>query len=453
MIEWITMISDWIWGIPMIGLLVLGGLYLTIQLGFMQVVRLPHLLKHTFMQLFKKQSDSGEGTVSPLQATTSALASTLGASNIVGVPVAIALGGPGAVFWMWVVAFFGMATKYSEVVLGMKYREKNAKGDYVGGPMYYIKKGLGWDKVAWFFAFILMIEIIPSLMVQSNSVAITLYESFAISKVLAGLVIAGITVVVLYGGIQSIGKATEKIIPLFVGAYLLTGGIVIFSHIDQVPHAFGLIFQHAFVPVSAIGGFVGAGIAEAIRWGLARGLYSNEAGMGTAPIAHAAAKNVHPSRQGFWGAFEVIIDTMVVSTITALIVISSGAWQAVGPDEAANMVTTAFAEVFGMQFSSIFVSSLIFILVITTVLVVVYYGEKQAEFLFGYGFSQVMRVVYMIAIVLGAVGGLQLIWNFLDLLLAFVVLPNMIAVLFLSKEVRATTKDYFDRFLKEEQQK
>ncbi len=453
MIEWITMISDWIWGIPMIGLLVLGGLYLTIQLGFMQVVRLPHLLKHTFMQLFKKQSDSGEGTVSPLQATTSALASTLGASNIVGVPVAIALGGPGAVFWMWVVAFFGMATKYSEVVLGMKYREKNAKGDYVGGPMYYIKKGLGWDKVAWFFAFILMIEIIPSLMVQSNSVAITLYESFAISKVLAGLVIAGITVVVLYGGIQSIGKATEKIIPLFVGAYLLTGGIVIFSHIDQVPHAFGLIFQHAFVPVSAIGGFVGAGIAEAIRWGLARGLYSNEAGMGTAPIAHAAAKNVHPSRQGFWGAFEVIIDTMVVSTITALIVISSGAWQVVGPDEAANMVTTAFAEVFGMQFSSIFVSSLIFILVITTVLVVVYYGEKQAEFLFGYGFSQVMRVVYMIAIVLGAVGGLQLIWNFLDLLLAFVVLPNMIAVLFLSKEVRATTKDYFDRFLKEEQQK
>lgn len=450
MVEWITKISDWLWGMPMIVILVLGGLYLTVQLGFFQVIRLPHILGQTLMKLFSKDQNKGEGTLTPLQATTSALASTLGAANLVGVPVAIALGGPGAIFWMWLVAFFGISTKYSEVVLGMKYREKNSKGEYVGGPMYYIKKGLGWKKVAWLFAFFLMIEIVASIMVQSNSIAISVSESFSISKVTAGIILAGLTVAALYGGIKSIGKVTEKVIPLFVLGYLITGGIVLAYNFSAVPEAFGLIFKHAFVPMSAVGGFVGAGIAEAIRWGLARGLYSNEAGMGTAPIAHATANNVHPARQGLWGAFEVIIDTMVVSTMTALIVISSGAWKAVGPDQAANMVKVAFTPVFGETFSSIFVTALIFILVMTTVLVITFYGEKQAEFLFGTNFSYVMRVVYIAAIVIGAVGGLQLIWKFLDLLLAFVVIPNMIAVLFLSKEVREITKDYFDHFLKKE---
>lgn len=439
--KFIADISNFIWGIPIIAILIGGGIILTVRLGFFQFRYFPHIIKQTFGKIFSKSE--GDGTLTPFQATTSALASTMGAANIVGVPVAIALGGPGAIFWMWLVALIGIGTKYSEVVLGMHYREKNEAGEYVGGPMYYIRKGLGWKKVASFLAFALMIEIAASTMVQSNSIATTMKGSFGLPPIVTGILVALLVILVTYGGIKTIGKVSEKLIPFMVVIYLVAALIVIFANVKELPAAFGLIFEHAFQPMSAAGGFAGAGVAAAIRWGLARGLYSNEAGMGTAPIAHSAAITNHPAKQGFWGVFEVIVDTLIVCTITALVVLTSGVWKTISPDQASSMVTEAFVPVFGASLAGTIVSATLFLFVITTVVVIIFYGEKQAEFLFGAGFSKVMRFIYIGAIIVGAVGGLQFIWQFLDLLLAFVVIPNVIAVLFLSGKVKEITNDYF----------
>ncbi|QTD40898.1 sodium:alanine symporter family protein [Sporosarcina sp. Te-1] len=439
--KFIADISNFIWGIPIMAILIGGGIILTLRLGFFQFRYFPHIIKQTFGKIFSKSE--GNGTLTPFQATTSALASTMGAANIVGVPVAIALGGPGAIFWMWLVALIGIGTKYSEVVLGMHYREKNELGEYVGGPMYYIRKGLGWKKVASFLAFALMIEIVASTMVQSNSIATTMKGSFGLSPIVTGILVALLVVLVTYGGIKTIGKVSEKLIPVMVVIYLVAALVVIVANIKELPTAFGLIFEHAFRPLSAAGGFAGAGVAAAIRWGLARGLYSNEAGMGTAPIAHSAAITNHPAKQGFWGVFEVIVDTLVVCTITALVVLTSGVWKTISPDDASSMVTEAFVPVFGSSLAGTIVSATLFLFVITTVVVIIFYGEKQAEFLFGTAFSKVMRFIYIGAIIVGAVGGLQFIWQFLDLLLALVVIPNVIAVLFLSGKVKEITNDYF----------
>lgn len=439
--KWVEVVSNFLWGAPIIILLIGGGLFLTIRLGFFQFKYMPHILRQTFGKILSK--GSGDGTLTPFQATTSALASTMGAANIVGVPVAIALGGPGAIFWMWLVALIGIGTKYSEVVLGIKYREKNEAGEYVGGPMYYIKKGLGWKKVAYLFAFALMIEIIASTMVQSNSIATTIESSFGLPPYITGIIVALLVALVSFGGIKAIGRVTERLIPSMVVVYIVSALIVIALNITEVPAAFGLIFTYAFQPLSAAGGFAGAGVAAAIRWGLARGLYSNEAGIGTAPIAHAAAVNNHPAKQGFWGVFEVIVDTLIVCTMTAMVVLTTGVWKVIDADNASSMVTEAYSTVFGATIGGVIISVVLFLFVITTVVVIIYYGEKQAEFLFGTGFSKVMRLVYIVAIVIGALGGLQFVWKFLDLLLAIVVVPNVIAVLFLSGKVREVTNDYF----------
>ncbi|WP_252504462.1 sodium:alanine symporter family protein [Sporosarcina sp. Marseille-Q4943] len=439
--KFIADITNFIWGMPIMVILIGGGVFLTVRLGFFQFRYFPHIIKQTFGKIFSKSE--GDGTLTPFQATASALASTMGAANIVGVPVAIALGGPGAIFWMWLVALIGIGTKYSEVVLGMHYREKNEVGEYVGGPMYYIRKGLGWKKVAYFLAFALMIEIVASTMVQSNSIATTMKGSFGLSPIVTGILVALLVVLVTYGGIKTIGKVSEKLIPFMVVIYLVAALVVIVANIKELPTAFGLIFEYAFRPMSAAGGFAGAGVAAAIRWGLARGLYSNEAGMGTAPIAHSAAITNHPAKQGFWGVFEVIVDTLVVCTITALVVLTSGVWKTMSPDDASSMVTEAFVPVFGSSLAGTIVSATLFLFVITTVVVIIFYGEKQAEFLFGTTFSKVMRFIYIGAIIVGAVGGLQFIWQFLDLLLALVVIPNVIAVLFLSGKVKEITNDYF----------
>ncbi len=441
--QMISQLTGIIWGLPMLLLLLGGGIYLTFRLKFFQFRYLPHIISQTFGKMFAKSN--APGSVTPFQATTSALASTMGAANIVGVPVAISLGGPGAIFWMWAVALIGMATKYSEVLLGIHYRQKNEEGEWVGGPMYYIDKGLGWKKAASFFAFALMIEIVASTMVQANSIATTVKGSFGISPVITGVVVMILVGLVTYGGIKSIGKVSERLIPLMVVLYLVSALVVLFVNISEIPAAFVLIFQHALTPISATGGFAGAGVAAAIRWGLARGLYSNEAGMGTAPIAHSAAKNDHPAKQGFWGIFEVIVDTLIVCTITALVILTSGAWTEIGPNEASTMVTKALEPVFGASLSGTIISTALFFFVITTVIVIVYYGEKQAEYLFGTAFSKVMRFVYIASILIGTIGGLKFIWQFLDLMLACVVVPNMIALLFLSKKVRTVTNDYFTK--------
>lgn len=440
-LDWVGKISEWLWGPPLIAILGLTGLYLTFLLGFIQFRYPLYIFKQTIGSVFKKPK--GEGTVTPLQALTSALSSTIGAANIVGVPAAIMFGGPGAVFWMWVIAMIGMALKFSESVLAVRYREKNEQGEFVGGPMYYMTKGLNMKWLGIWFAFALMIELIPSVMVQGNAVSSTVQETFNVDGWITGVIVAAIVLLIVFGGIKRIGKVTEIFVP-FMALFYVGGAIVIlFMNFDAVPEFFQLIFSNAFQPMSAMGGFAGAAIAETIRWGFARGLYSNEAGLGTAPIAHAAAQTDHPVRQGLWSIVGIVIDTMIVCTATAFVVISSGVWTGENAmDDPSALTTQAFTQYFG-DFGGILVTISLIFFVLSTIIVIVFYGAKQAEFLFGHKFGQAFKVVYVAGIILGSVGAAQTIWQFLDLALAAVLLPNIIAVLLLSKEVRRLTTEFF----------
>ncbi|MCA1064105.1 sodium:alanine symporter family protein [Rossellomorea sp. AcN35-11] len=434
-------VSAWLWGPPLIIVLGVTGLYLTFLLKFIQFRYPLYIFKQTVGSVFKKPK--GEGTVTPLQALTSALSSTIGAANIVGVPAAIMFGGPGAIFWMWVIALIGMALKFSESVLAVHYREKNEQGEYVGGPMYYMAKGLNMKWLGVWFAFALMIELIPSVMVQGNAVASTVEETFQVDSLITGIVVALIVVLIVFGGIKRIGKVTEIFVPFMALIYVGSALVILFMNLDAVPEFFSLILSHAFQPMSAMGGFAGVAVAETIRWGFARGLYSNEAGLGTAPIAHAAAQTDHPVRQGLWAIIGIVIDTIIVCTATAFVVLSSGVWTAENAlDDPSALTTEAFTRYFG-DFGGILVTVSLIFFVLSTIIVIVFYGAKQAEFLFGLKAAYGIKVVYTAAIVLGSVGGAKVIWQFLDLALAAILIPNIIAVLLLSKEVKRLTDEFF----------
>lgn len=445
--EFITATSDFLWGYPIIIMLLFTSLYLTFRLKFFQFRYPLYIFKQTLGKVGKKTK--GEGTVTPFQTLTTALSSTIGAANIVGVPVAIMMGGPGAVFWMWVIAVVGMALKFGETVLGMHYREKNEIGEYVGGPTYYMRKGIKWPLLgkilATWYAVFLMIELVPSIMVQSNSVASTFEESFSFSPLITGIIIAFFVGIVVFGGVKRVGRVTSILVPIMALFYILAGLILILMNATQIPEAFALIFTEAFNPTAALGGGAGAVLAETIRWGFARGIYSNEAGIGTSPIAHAAAKNDHPVRQAFWAVVQIIVDTLVICTVTGLVVIISGVWQ---HDDAANdsvreaLTARAFGETFGTIGSSIVSISLIFF-VFSTITVVVFYGARQAEYLFGLWAGHVMKTVYIISIVIGAIGGATILWAFLDLTLFFVILPNIIAVILLSPKIVELKNEFF----------
>ena len=283
----VTNVSDWLWGVPIISLLVLSGIFLTIKLGFFQFRYPIYIFKQTFGSIFKKPK--GEGDISPRQALTSALSSTVGAANIIGVPAAIMFGGPGAIFWMWVIAIIGMAIKFSESVLAVHYREKNDAGEFVGGPVYYISKGLRWRWLATWFAFALMIELIPSIMVQGNAVSSAVRETFNGNTLITGIVVAILVGIIVFGGLKRIAKVTEIVVPGMALVYVGAGLVIVLMNFSEIPNVLSLIFSYAFEPMAAFGGFAGAAVAETIRWGFARGLYSNEAGLGPAPSAHAAS--------------------------------------------------------------------------------------------------------------------------------------------------------------------
>jgi AGCS family alanine or glycine:cation symporter len=444
LIENIVNFSNWLWGLPMLVILVGGSLILTIRLGFFQFRYFSFAISQTFGKIFSKAE--GEGTISPFQAATAALASTIGASNIVGVPVAIAFGGPGAVFWMWVVAIVASGAKFAEIVLGMKYREKNSEGDYVGGPMYYLTKGIKGPvgKVLGIvFAFFLMIELAPSIATQTVS-AVQTASTINIPNWVTGGVLVVLVGLVVFGGIKRIAVFTEKVVPFMAMLYLVGGLAIIIANITELPAAFALIFKHAFTPFAATGGLAGATIAQAIRWGTARGSYSNEAGMGTAPIAHAAAVTDHPVRQGLWGIFEIVVDTLIVCTVTALVVIVSGVYKTVPAAEAASMPAVAFQQLLGDTFGGIIVTISILLFVLSTIIVVTYYGKTQAEFLFGTKFSNVMVGVYLLSIVAGVFGGIEFLYQFLDILLATIIIPNMIGLLIMSGEVKDLKNEFFN---------
>ncbi|MGG0904324.1 sodium:alanine symporter family protein [Bacillus subtilis] len=441
LLVWIEHISDWLWGPPLIILLTGTGLYFTILLKGFQFRYPLYIFKQTIGSVGKKPK--GEGTVTPLQALTSALSSTIGAANIVGVPAAIMFGGSGAVFWMWLIALFAMAIKFSESVLAVHYREKNEQGEYVGGPMYYITKGLRMKWLGVFFSVALIVELIPSIMVQGNSVSVSLAETFSFNKIYAGIGIAFLIGLVVIGGVKRIGKVTEFVVPLMAGAYAGAGLLIVLMNLSSVPAFFSLVFSNAFTSSSAVGGFAGAALAETVRWGFARGLYSNEAGMGTAPIAHAAAMTDHPVRQGFWSVIGIVIDTLIICTTTAFVVLASGVWTGKNASiDPAALTTAAFQHYFGSG-GGYFVSVSLVFFVVSTIMVVIFYGVKQAEFLFGRLAGHVIKFVYLAAIIIGAAGGAKAIWGFLDLALAFILVPNVIALLLLSRKVKALYTEFF----------
>lgn len=441
LIKLISDVTNAFWGWPILIVLLGGGLIVCVRTGFVQIRYLPFILKQTFGKMFSSNV-GGEGSVSPFQAATAALASSIGAANIVVAPSIIFTAGPGAIFWMWIAGLIGQATKFGEIILGIKYREKNVDGEYVGGPAYTFKKGIGGTlgKIMGFLvSFFFMIEILPSITLQTISAAAPL-EQLGLSRVVSAVVIAVLVILVAYGGIKRIAQVTEKMVPIMAAIYIIAGLIIIIMHIDKLPGAFGMIIYGAFNPKAVVGGAAGAGIAQLIRAGAARGCYSNEAGMGSAPYAHATAVTDHPCRQGMWGIFEVIADTMIVCTISALLVLVTGLYQ--NPDMKDIGVERAFNAAFGQVGTAVIAISL-FLFVLSTIIVIVFYAEKQGEYLFGTTIGKVVRFIACGMVILGGFVSFDNAGVFLDATLGLVVFTNMVGMIILSGELKELVDEFF----------
>ena len=428
-------LSSWVWGPPMLILLVGTGLYLTIILKGMQFRALPHAFRLIFLK------DHGqEGDISHFAALMTALAATVGIGNIVGVATAITLGGPGAVFWMWMTGLVGMATKYSEAVLAVKYREKGAHG-MRGGPMYYIAKGVGLPWLGSLFAiFTACAAFGIGNMTQANATAKIFEATFNIPVEATGIVLTLMTGLVILGGIRTIGKFTSYLVPIMIGIYVGCSLWVLALNAGEIPHAFGLIFYHAFNPAAASGGFVGATIAAAMRYGIARGVFSNESGLGSAPIAAAAARTNDPVKQALVSMTQTFIDTLVVCTMTALVILTASSWtQGVSASE---LTSLSMAETLGNS-GSIIVAISTALFAYSTLIGWNYYGEKAIEYLFGERAIKIYRVFFTVAVMVGAMVSLEFVWNFSDLMNGMMAIPNLIALLWLSPVIRQETVRYF----------
>ena len=435
-------INSVVWG-PVLLILVLGtGTYLSFMTGFFSITKIGYVLKNTLFKMFAKD-DKGEGEVTAFQAVSTALAATVGTGNIAGVATAIALGGPGAVFWMWLAAIMGMTTKFAEVVLAVNYREKTEDGRFVGGPMYYITNGLGksWKWLAVLFAFFgTFASFGIGCMVQSNSVALSAQSTFGIPVLATGIVLAILTAVVIVGGIKRIGAFTEKLVPFMAALYILGGLWLLISNAAKIPAAFAMIFSNAFTGTAAVGGFTGTVMMQAIRFGIARGIFTNEAGLGSAPIAHAAATTDHPVRQGLWGVFEVFTDTIVICSITALSILVTGVWET----GESGAVLSAMAFDTGIPVVGRFIVSIGLILfAYSTILGWEYYGERCLEYLAGTKPIIAYRLLWVIAVVVGAIGGLEFMWDLADTLNGLMAFPNLVGVLILSPVVFKLTREFF----------
>ncbi|WP_422730760.1 alanine/glycine:cation symporter family protein [Onishia taeanensis] len=425
--------------------LLLGvGLYLQMGLKLVPIRRLGTGFSLLWKGREAGKGDEGEGEVSPFNALMTSLSATIGTGNIAGVATAIFLGGPGAVFWMWITALVGMATKFSEAVLAVRYREVDEAGDHVGGPMYYIRNGLG-KKWAWlggafaFFGAVAAFGIGNT--VQSNSVAAGLNESLGLPAWITGVVIMVLAGAVILGGIRRIAKVAGKLVPIMAIAYVVAGILVLIINADAIGNALGMIFGYAFSPASAVGGFAGAAVAKAIQFGVARGVFSNEAGLGSAPIAHAAAQTKNPVRQGLIAMLGTFLDTIVVCSITALAILTSTQWSS--GETGAALTSLAFDESLP-GIGQYIVSFALAVFAFTTILGWAFYGEKCIEFLFGVRAIKPYRVVYILAILAGAVAPLDFVWLMASVFNAMMAFPNLIALALLSPVVFKLTKDYFD---------
>lgn len=436
----VSWLNSVVWGVPMLVLILGVGLYLTLGLRLLTILKIPF----GFGMLRKGREARGEGEITPFNALMTSLSATIGTGNIAGVATAIFLGGPGAVFWMWMTALVGMATKYAEAVCAVRYRETDERGKHVGGPMYYIKNGLG-DNWSWLaVAFALFAGIAGfgiGNMVQANSVAAALDANFAIPKLLTGAILVALVGAVLVGGIERIATVAGKLVPIMAVGYIAAGSLVLIINVAEIPAAFGLIFKHAFSPVAATGGFAGAAVWAAIRFGVARGVFSNEAGLGSAPIAHAAAQTKGPVSQGLVAMLGTFIDTIIVCSFTALAILVTGAWTS--GDTGAELTSRAF-DIALPGVGGYVIALALAVFAFTTMLGWAYYCERSLQYLFGVKIIMPFRVVWSLAALVGATLKLGFVWLLADTLNALMAIPNLIALALLSPIVFKITKEFFD---------
>ena len=418
-VAWNEWLNGYVWGLPLIVLLIGTGLLLTIITGGAQFRYLPVALKEVLGKLLQK-GGTQQGDVSPFQAVATALASTVGVGNIAGVATAISLGGPGALFWLWVSGILGMCTKYSEIVIALHYREKDTAGVMRGGAMYILKNGLGMPWLGSIFAGLVALAAFGiGNMVQSNSVAHSLEDSFGVDPMLTGIIMVVVTAIVIIGGIKRIGEVTEILVPFMALFYLGGALIILVRYAAEVPAAVQLVFDGAFTGTAATGGFAGSTLMMALRAGVARGLFSNEAGLGSAPMVHSAARTDHPVRQGLYGIFEVFVDTILVCTFTGLAIIATGA----------ALAGAAFSTGLPGTWGNIVVTVSLVLFAYSTVVGWSYYGETGIVYLLGSRAVMPYRFVWLVFVYLGAVGSLSVVWGVADTLNGLMAIPNLIAVL------------------------
>ncbi|MCB1914878.1 MAG: sodium:alanine symporter family protein [Rhodocyclaceae bacterium] len=439
--EFFSALNGIVWGVPMIVLILGTGFYLQLRLGFMPIFKIPY----GFRMIWQSRTPGGkaEGEISPFAALMTALSATVGTGNIAGVATAIAVGGPGALFWMWMTALVGMATKYAEVVLAVKYREVDDHGEHVGGPMYAIKNGLGrkWRWLASAFAvFGGLAGFGIGNMVQANGISSAIENAFGVDTWITGAVLMGLTGAVVLGGIKRIGAVAEKLVPTMCIAYMACTAVVLFVFADRIPAALELIFSHAFTPISATGGFAGAAVMLAIQKGVSRGIFSNEAGLGTAGIAQAAGSTSNPVFSGLVGMMGTFIDTLIVCTMTGLAIVASGVWTS---GESGAVLTSASFEAAMPGFGNYLLAISLAVFAFTTILGWAYYSEKCWEFLLGSVSEKPFRLLWTVCVPVGAVASLDFAWLVADTLNALMAIPNLIALLLLAPMIAELTRDYF----------
>lgn len=461
-----SVINNFVWGVPMLILLVGTGILMTILTKCFQITHIGHWFKNTLGSIFTdkkvtKHTGKGDKAISQFQSLCTALAATIGTGNIVGVATAIILGGPGSIFWMWVVSFFGMMTNYSENVLGIYYRKKNKLGEWTGGAMYYLRDGVGAKKhckklgavlAVLFSIFCLMASFGIGNMSQINSIAGNMESAFNVPPLVTGIVLMIVVGLVVIGGLKRIANVTEKIVPFMAILYVAGALVVCIANIDQTGAVFTSIFKGAFGLKAVGGGVVGSGIQMALTWGMKRGVFSNEAGLGSSVMVHSSSNVKEPVRQGMWGIFEVFADTIVVCTLTAFVILSSGlvdlqTGEMISTSEGSALVGEAFSTVFG-SFGPAFIAVAILLFAFSTVLGWSHYGSTAFEYLFGTKFKIIYKVVFVVFIVFGATMDLSLAWDLSDTFNGLMAIPNLIGVLVLSPVVVKITKNYTDRVFK-----
>lgn len=439
-------VNSFVWGPVMLALLIGIGLFITAKTGFLQFRKFGYMMKNTILGLGSKDQRSKDNSgVSPFQAVATAMAGTIGTGSIAGLATAIVSGGPGAVFWMWISALLGMVTKYSEIVLSIHYREKNKKGEWIGGPMYYLKNGLKQNWLAVLFAIFAMIACLGTgNATQSNSIAVALESTMGVETWITGIVLTVIAAAVILGGMRRIASVNEKLVPIMAIFYVAVSVIALVINADKIPGAFAMIFKEAFNFRAAAGGAAGYGVVLAMHYGFSRGVFSNEAGLGSAPIAHAASSVKDPVKQGLWGMFEVFFTTIIICTCSALIILTTGVWES-GTISGSALSIASFDSVLPGVGGIVLTLSTVFF-ALSTILGWAYYGEVCIGYLTKNAKIGVIlyRCVYVLFVFIGAVGNLDLIWSVSETMNGLMAIPNLIGVVCLVKVVTSLTKKHFN---------